>query len=81
MFLRYLHRTTTASLEIGISAPTTVTLELGVTNNVKEIRLDKAALTLLLSCNESHRLIMSGLQHPAAAAFLGLNNFSPSDFN
>lgn len=49
--LRYLHRTATVSLEIGTSAPDTTTLELGTTNNMKEIGLDRAALTLLLSCS------------------------------
>lgn len=50
-FLRHLHRTTTASLEIGISAPATIILVLGTTNSMKEIGLDRAALTLLLSCS------------------------------
>lgn len=75
-FLRDLHRTATASLEIGISAPATITLELRTTN-MKENGLDRAALTVLLSWCENHRLIMSGLLQ----LLVFLDNFSPSDFN
>lgn len=49
--LRYLHRITATSLEIVISAPATISLELGTTNNIKEIGLDRAPLSLLLSCS------------------------------